>query len=289
MTTARPLNPPVDASGGSRRSATGPLAAVLVVAVCLTIGLSFAWLILRAVGADPDSRAGTGWGNVLGFAPAAVLLGLWVVRREQRPFSALRLSGPGIARKLLLGVATAIVGLVVLNVVAGAVGAGSDQEGGAAAALPQALLLLVTFAVQAPTEELLFRGFLLPVLCRRWGMAAGVLLTSALFGLAHLVNPDAPPVYALLTFLLGLALALWTLADGNLWRACAFHTVWNWAPTALGGDDSGNASGLDAATVTSVACVLALLAACALWSFRRSLRRRQPAAPAASGTAGPPP
>ncbi|MCK1794462.1 CPBP family intramembrane metalloprotease [Streptomyces sp. XM4193] len=273
MTTARPLNPSVETPDGPRRSTTGPLVAVLVVAVCLTIGLSFAWLVLRAVGADPDSPAGTGWGNVLGFAPAAALLGLWVVRREQRPFSALGLRGPGRVRRLLLGVGTAIVGLIVLNIVAGAVASGSEQEGGGALALPQALLLLVTFAVQAPTEELLFRGFLLPVLCRRWGMAAGVLLTSALFGLAHLINPAAPPVYALLTFLLGLALAMWTLADGNLWRACAFHTVWNWAPTAFGGGGDGNASGLDAATVTSVACVLALLAACALWSLRRSLRR----------------
>jgi membrane protease YdiL (CAAX protease family) len=47
-------------------------------------------------------------------------------------------------------------------------------------------LLAVTAVVAAPIfEELFFRGFLQPLLCRTFGIIAGVLVTAALFGAAH--------------------------------------------------------------------------------------------------------
>jgi membrane protease YdiL (CAAX protease family) len=54
----------------------------------------------------------------------------------------------------------------------------------------QARISVVLFAVLgvlvAPlVEETIFRGFLYPVLARRWGIAAGVLITGTLFGLLH--------------------------------------------------------------------------------------------------------
>ncbi|HWQ03663.1 MAG TPA: CPBP family intramembrane glutamic endopeptidase [Candidatus Nitrosotenuis sp.] len=51
----------------------------------------------------------------------------------------------------------------------------------------QSVLLLTGMGILvAPlVEETLFRGFLYPVLARRWGPAGGVLLTGLLFGLLH--------------------------------------------------------------------------------------------------------
>lgn len=47
-------------------------------------------------------------------------------------------------------------------------------------------LLAVTAVIAAPIfEELFFRGFLQPLLCRSFGVIAGVLITAALFGAAH--------------------------------------------------------------------------------------------------------
>lgn len=47
-------------------------------------------------------------------------------------------------------------------------------------------LLALTAVVAAPIfEELFFRGFLQPLLCRTFGIVAGVLITAALFGAAH--------------------------------------------------------------------------------------------------------
>jgi membrane protease YdiL (CAAX protease family) len=48
------------------------------------------------------------------------------------------------------------------------------------------LLLTAMGLLVAPlVEETIFRGFLYPVLARRWGVAGGVLLTGLLFGLLH--------------------------------------------------------------------------------------------------------
>ncbi|WP_103503260.1 MULTISPECIES: CPBP family intramembrane glutamic endopeptidase [unclassified Streptomyces] len=275
---SEPLSPGRAATG--RRA--GPLLAVLVVAVCLVAGQLLARVVLRLSGVDGDSLAGLGLFNVVAFAPTAALLVTWVVYGERRPFASLGLRGGDRYRKIAVGVGTALVGLVALNVALSALGSdtGASGEGsGPSVTVWQMALLLLTFAVQAPTEELLFRGYLLPALRERWGVAAGVLLSSALFAAAHMANQGATAAYALLTFLLGVALALWTLADGNLWRACAFHTVWNWAPAVLSSGDgdgdngSQDAAALDGGTLTAAALVLALIGLSALWAYRRGVVR----------------
>ncbi|MFX4293545.1 CPBP family intramembrane glutamic endopeptidase [Streptomyces bohaiensis] len=276
--TARsePRSPDRDTPG--RRA--GPALAVLVVAVCLVVGQLLARVVLRLSGVDGDSLAGLGLFNVVAFGPTAALLAAWVVLREGRPFAALGLRGADRYRRIAVGVGTALVGLLALNVALSAFSSDTGTSGEAAGpsvAPWQMALLLLTFAVQAPTEELLFRGYLLPALRERWGVAAGVLLSSALFAAAHTANPGATAGYVLLTFLLGVSLALWTLADGNLWRACAFHTVWNWAPAVLSpgdGDDGGQGTtALEGGTLTAAVLVLVLLALSALWAYRRSVQR----------------
>ena len=48
-----------------------------------------------------------------------------------------------------------------------------------------AFLSIVSVTIAPLMEELFFRGFLYPVLARRWGVGVGIFLTSALFGLLH--------------------------------------------------------------------------------------------------------
>ena len=76
-------------------------------------------------------------------------------------------------------------------------------------------------------EELLFRGFLLPVLVRTSGTAAGLLATSLLFGILHGVDYLAP--IACLALVLG-----WIrLRTGRLAAACAVHVLHNGVQVAL--------------------------------------------------------
>jgi hypothetical protein len=81
---------------------------------------------------------------------------------------------------------------------------------------------LVVAAAAGIAEELLFRGVLLALLLPD---AAGLVLTSVLFGLLHAVTPT----YAILAGLMGLWLGILQLASGNLLVPIITHAVYDLA------------------------------------------------------------
>ncbi|GHI95398.1 CPBP family intramembrane glutamic endopeptidase [Streptomyces olivaceus] len=253
----------------------GPLPAVLVAAVCLAVGQGIGRLAVNRSGVDPASHAGLVVQCFAAFVPTLALIGVWTTVRERRPFSSLGFAGAGAARKAALGAGAAVVALLALNAGTSALSDAEGNDQGASPAPGTVVLLLLAFTVQASTEEVLFRGFLLPRTTAAWGAAVGVLGSSLLFACAHLANPDAPAAYVVMTFMLGCALALWALADGSIWRTCAFHTVWNLLPniTADGSDENAS-TGFDGATLGVAAAVLAAVVAYALRSYRRTLAPR---------------
>ncbi|MCZ6785165.1 MAG: type II CAAX endopeptidase family protein [Proteobacteria bacterium] len=125
--------------------------------------------------------------------------------------------------------------------------AGADGPGVAVAAL--GIGLAPGFA-----EELFFRGLLLLALVSRFGVPAGVLLSSALFGVVHLDFAQG-----LGAALLGLYLGAVAVAAGSTWAAVACHvvnnltalagTVWGGDPGLAGGVAAVVAAGLGGATL----------------------------------------
>lgn len=88
---------------------------------------------------------------------------------------------------------------------------------------PAGLALFLTVAVLAPCfEELLFRGFLLPVLARRGSLALALGASSLLFGLIHL-QPAGLPILGTLGLALGFAMA----HTGSLRTPILVHACWN--------------------------------------------------------------
>ncbi|NQV10296.1 MAG: CPBP family intramembrane metalloprotease [Cyanobacteria bacterium] len=80
-----------------------------------------------------------------------------------------------------------------------------------------------TAIVLAPLfEETIFRGVLLPVMARKLGPIWGVVLSSAIFGLAHLSLSELSPL-----FVLGLALGWLRLSSGRLSSCIWMHALWN--------------------------------------------------------------
>jgi membrane protease YdiL (CAAX protease family) len=85
------------------------------------------------------------------------------------------------------------------------------------------LLLFLTVAGLAPLfEELLCRGFLLPVLARRQPLALALLLSALAFGAMHL-QPGGLPVLSTLGLVLGLAMR----HTGSLRTPVLVHACWN--------------------------------------------------------------
>ncbi len=80
----------------------------------------------------------------------------------------------------------------------------------------------------AVNEELLFRGVVLRILQERAGPVVALAGSSVVFGLAHLVNPDASVRGAIAIVIQGgVVLGAAYVATGNLWLAIGFHFAWD--------------------------------------------------------------
>lgn len=76
-------------------------------------------------------------------------------------------------------------------------------------------------------EELVFRGFLQPLLTARWGSLAGIGLSSAAFSLLHGAQNQWLWQYLLLLFLAGLAFGIVRQRTGSTAAACLLHAGFN--------------------------------------------------------------
>ena len=80
-----------------------------------------------------------------------------------------------------------------------------------------------TAVVLAPLfEETIFRGALLPVAARKLGAAGGILLSGAVFAVAHLSLGELLP---LLVLGIGLGWVRWS--GGRLGSCVLMHALWN--------------------------------------------------------------
>jgi uncharacterized protein len=91
-----------------------------------------------------------------------------------------------------------------------------------AAAAPFPLFLLVIAVFPALAEELMFRGVIGHGLIERWGLLRGMVLTSILFGLAHLA-----PAQALAVIPLGFAMHYVYVTTRSFWAPIALHFLNN--------------------------------------------------------------
>lgn len=190
----------------------------------------------------------------LAVAEACALLAVVLVWRRlgHRPVSELGLSwrrvdGVGPGRQWLrgAGVGGLMMGLIVLGwytLVDGAVWSSSPNPGRATLAL---VVGFVGFLIQGPSEEVLFRGYILEEVRGRWGAGWAVGVSSVTFALLHLGNPSFGPLPLVNLILFGVAAGLYKLRvdGGHLWGVFALHSIWNWLQQVVFGlPNSGNAS-----------------------------------------------
>jgi membrane protease YdiL (CAAX protease family) len=212
------------------------------------------FILLSPLVGDPTGFMSTGPTSlqgmlilVLSFAPIYLLVWLWLRYIERRPFETIGLNtsarifeyGRGFLFGLLMfGSAVgllALLGYIEIEAV----------DFGLAAWIGVATIL-IGWIVQGAAEEVVARGFMLPIIGARWRPWIGVLLSSSAFGLLHLLNPNLNWLAMLNLILFGFFAALYALWEEGLWGIFAIHSVWNWAQGNLFGFEvSGNAFGGD--------------------------------------------
>ena len=95
--------------------------------------------------------------------------------------------------------------------------------------IAQTFIALVIFILVGWNEELLYRGYILQNLSDGLNRFWGVLISSIVFGLMHLGNPnsDAKWFVASGIFLAGVFLAFGYLRTNQLWLPIGLHIGWN--------------------------------------------------------------
>jgi membrane protease YdiL (CAAX protease family) len=89
------------------------------------------------------------------------------------------------------------------------------------------LTFFVVFIFVGWNEELLSRGYHLQTLASGTNLFWGVIISSSVFGLAHLGNPNATWVSAAGIFFAGIFLAYGFVRTGQLWLSIGLHIGWN--------------------------------------------------------------
>jgi membrane protease YdiL (CAAX protease family) len=97
----------------------------------------------------------------------------------------------------------------------------------ASRSLSRFLFLSAFLLFSSAFEELTFRGYALQRAADALGPVLAALISSALFGWAHLANPQATLFSAVNTALAGLVLAIARLRSRALWMPIGLHFAWN--------------------------------------------------------------
>jgi membrane protease YdiL (CAAX protease family) len=200
-------------------------------------------------------------------------------RRDDLPArGALKGLGLGVAAGFIIF--SVIVGVAAILDVYNIIGQGS---------LRSLVTTAITIAIlPAFMEEMLFRGILFHYLEQFGGSWLALALTSGLFGLAHIYNPNASALASLaIAIEAGILLGGAYMLTRNLWMAMGLHASWNFTQgyiydvpvsgfaqdgmveARLSGDAilSGGAFGLEASAIAMVVATIA-----GIWLVARAVR-----------------
>ena len=160
---------------------------------------------------------------------------VYIARRwlDKRPFASLGLEvSPQMWKDLLIGIAITFVQMGFIYAVMYALGwitfEGFAWEFESASSVTSGLVgMLVVFILVGWNEELLSRGYQLQNLAAGINLFWGVVISSAVFGILHLGNPNATWISAVGIFFAGIYLAYGYTRTKQLWLPIGLHIGWN--------------------------------------------------------------
>lgn len=114
--------------------------------------------------------------------------------------------------------------------------------------LPLFFAYILMWIPQGASEEIMFRGFIIPRVAARYGTPFAVFFSSLMFGVFHAANKGFTVLALINLMLIATAFALIALYKEHIWTVCAAHSIWNFS--------QGNLYGLEVSGNTASATVL---------------------------------
>lgn len=267
-----------------RRIVDYPLVAMLIAVLLFLAAMAVGWRIAAVLPAM-DSGVRLAVQAAINIGLGLAIYKLAIVKLGERPRD--DLPAFGAVKDLAIGVA---LGFVLISVVVGVaaivdvynvVGQGGTEQ--------LLRLLIATAIVPGILEEIFFRGILFRWVEEWAGSWVALIVTAALFGLAHILNPNATWFSSFaIAVEAGLLLGGAYMLTRNLWMPIGLHAAWNFAQGAIydvpvsGLDDqglvearlsgpellSGGAFGLEASLIA-----LVIATAAGAWLIVAAIRR----------------
>jgi uncharacterized protein len=167
------------------------------------------------------------------FSAISFFVFLWVKVVEGRPIFTLGFTRNAFIKKYLSGYA---IGLSMTTLVVGTMYVLGGVEFTLTAhsiinfnSLGIVIIILFGFVVQGASEEILARGWMFQVIGARYKPWTGAVISSVFFSLLHLGNEGINVFGVVNLVLFAFLMVLFVLKDKSLWRACAWHSAWNWS------------------------------------------------------------
>ena len=212
---------------------------VLVTAVLAPLAVPPLGSLLKAISEPLYAAYFSSIITILAFAFTALLLLLWVRLAEGRPFHTIGFHARGALLGIPLGLGLALLFTTAIMGGLGALGMiaprppGSDPVG--MAAMQGIVMAAIMFAVQASTEEMVYRGWMQNVLAVKLGPPIAIAIVTIAFTWAHSRNDGFGVLPGINLVLFAIFLSLLSLRTGGLWAGCAWHAGWNWSLSNLWG------------------------------------------------------
>jgi CAAX protease family protein len=89
--------------------------------------------------------------------------------------------------------------------------------------------------IGAAGEEVLFRGLILVLASRLFGVRIAIVISALAFSLAHGANPGTRYIWMVRLAAAGMLLAYSVVRSGTLWWGIGYHAGWNFASAPLFG------------------------------------------------------
>lgn len=160
------------------------------------------------------------------------ILWAWLKFFEKRPFWTLgyelKNAVKQYARGFLFGMLMFVGSVAILSVFGSVAFESGDSSKQGVAAIGGVILVLFGWIIQGGAEEVLIRGWVLPVIGARYKAWLGLLISSLIFSLLHGLNPNLSAIALINLALFGVFAGLYAMREGSMWGISALHSVWNW-------------------------------------------------------------
>lgn len=206
------------------------LGLAFVVLPTIPVSLELQRLGLLDVDEEPVGRLGFIALLLVSFGVMGLVVVAWSWLVEQRSLASIGLVYAGAGQSLGFGL---LVGMLTSGGVVAAIWAAGGYQASAFFpafawdALTYITVLLACFVVQAGSEEILFRGWMMSALVRRINILGAIGIVSLIFTLLHM-GRGTTLLTVSNTFLFSTFACCWALKARNVWGVMGWHAGWNW-------------------------------------------------------------